>query len=105
MILLVCPVNNIISLSRHERIFNEAKDNIIINYGIYSILKCTYLEKFFHLINNIYQKIKFTIEGESNRELEFLETLLKANNGKISVLDIESLHIQFNTYTTTLTTK
>ena len=63
------------------------------------------MENFFHLINNIYQKIKFTIEGESNRELEFLETLLKANNGKISVLDIESLHIQFNTYTTTLTTK
>ena len=38
---------------------------------IYSILKRTRLEKFFHHINNLHQNIKFTMEEESNRELAF----------------------------------
>ena len=53
---------------------------------VYSIVKRTHLENFFHHINNLYQNIKFTMEEESNRELAFLDTLLKWNNGEISVL-------------------
>ena len=53
---------------------------------VYSILKRTHLEKFFHHINNLHQNIKFTMEKESNGELAFLDTLLKRNNGAISVL-------------------
>ena len=59
---------------------------IIHNTIIYSILKCTHLENFFHHINNLHQNIKFTMEEESNGELAFLDTLLKRNNGEISVL-------------------
>ena len=45
-----------------------------------------HLENFFHHINNLHQNIKFTMEEESNGKLEFLNTLLKRNNGEISVL-------------------
>ena len=41
---------------------------------IYSIVKHTHLEKFFHHINNLHQNIKFTMEEESNGELAFLDT-------------------------------
>ena len=53
---------------------------------IYSILKRTHLEKFFQHINNLHQNVKSTIEEESNGELAFHDTLMKRNNGKISVL-------------------
>ena len=53
---------------------------------VYSILKHTHLENFFHHINNLHENIKFTMEEESNGELAFLDTLLKRNNGEISVL-------------------
>ena len=53
---------------------------------VYSILKRTHLENFFHHINNLHQNIKFTMEEESNGELAFLDTLLKRNNREISVL-------------------
>ena len=53
---------------------------------IYSTLKRMQLESFFHHINNFHQNIKFTMEEESNGELAFLDTLLKRNNGEISVL-------------------
>ena len=53
---------------------------------VYSIVKRTHLENFFHHISNIHQNIKFTMEEESNGELAFLDTLLKPNNGEISVL-------------------
>ena len=75
---------------------------------VYSIVKRTQLENFFHHINNLHQNIKFTMEEESNGELAFLDTLLKRNNGEISVnlcWYIGSLHILTNTYTTALTTK
>ena len=52
---------------------------------VYSVLKCTCLENFFHHINNL-QNIKFTMEEKSNGELVLLDTLLKWNNGDISVL-------------------
>ena len=71
---------------------------------VYSIVKRTHLENFFHHINNLHQNIKFTTEEESNGELAFLDTLLKRNNG-ISVLVYGSLHILTNTYTIALTTK
>ena len=45
-----------------------------------------HLENFFHHINNLHQNIKFAMEEESSGELAFLDTLLKQNNGKISVL-------------------
>ena len=54
--------------------------------GIYSILKHTHLENFFHHINNLHQNIKFTMEEESNGELAVFDTLLKRNNREISVL-------------------
>ena len=53
---------------------------------VYSILKCTHLENFFHHINNLYQNMKFTMAEESNGELAFLDTLLKRNNGRTYVL-------------------
>ena len=53
---------------------------------VYSILKRAHLKNFFHHINNLHQNIKFTMEEKSNRELAFLHTLLKWNNGEISVL-------------------
>ena len=40
---------------------------------------------FFQHINNIHQNIKFTMEEERSRHF-FLDTLLKRNNGEISVL-------------------
>ena len=52
---------------------------------VYSVLKCTCLENFFRHINNL-QNIKFTMDEKSNGELVFLDTLLKWNNGDISVL-------------------
>ena len=53
---------------------------------VFSILKRTPLENFFHHINNLHQNIKFTMKEESNGELAFLDTLLKRNNGETSVL-------------------
>ena len=53
---------------------------------VYSTLKCTHLENIFDNINNLHQNIKFTMGEESNGELVFLDTLLKWNNGEISVL-------------------
>ena len=53
---------------------------------VYSILKRTHLENFFHHINNLHQNIKFTMEEGSNGELAFLDTLLKQNNGQFSVI-------------------
>ena len=53
---------------------------------VYYILKRNHLENFFHHIKNLHQNIKFTMEEESNGEPAFLDTLLKRNNGKISVL-------------------
>ena len=45
------------------------------------------------------------MEEESNGELAFLDTLLKRNNGEISVLEKGSLHILTKTYITALTAK
>ena len=46
---------------------------------VYSILKRTHLENFFHHINRFHQNIKFTMKEENNGKL------LKRNNGKIPV--------------------
>ena len=53
---------------------------------VYSILKRTHLEYFFQHINNLHQNTKFTMEEESNGELAILDTLLKRDNGEVSVL-------------------
>ena len=53
---------------------------------VYSILKCTHLENFFHHISNPHQNIKFALVEESNGELAFLDPLLKRNIGEISAL-------------------
>ena len=61
----------------------------------YSILKRTHLENVFHHINlgnvfhninNLHQSIKLIMDGKSNGELAFLDTSLKLNNEKISLL-------------------
>ena len=57
----------------------------------YSILKCTHLENIFCHINNLHQNINFTIGEESNGALAFLDTLLKHNDGNISVLVYKKL--------------
>ena len=54
--------------------------------GMYSIPRRTHLENFFHTVNNFRQNIKFIMGQESNGELPFLDTLLKRDNEKISVL-------------------
>ena len=70
-----------ISTALHSpKVWNRFVDDV------YSILKRTSLENVFHHINNLHQNIKFTMEKESNGVLAFLDTLLKRNNGKISVL-------------------
>ena len=68
--------------------------SVIINYII------------IHHIKNLHQNIKFTVEEESNGELAFLDTLLKRNNGEISVLVYRKptytdqyLHYSFHHYT------
>ena len=53
---------------------------------IFFILKWKYLENFFHHINNLHQHIEFTMDEETNGKLAFLDTLLKPNDGKFSVL-------------------
>ena len=45
-----------------------------------------HLKNFFHDIDNLYQNIMFTTKEESNGEPVSLDTLLKRNSGKISVL-------------------
>ena len=64
-----------------------------------------FVENFYFHINNLHQNVKFIMEEESNGEIAFLNTLLKWNNGKISVLYMGSLRILTNAYTTALTTK
>ena len=53
---------------------------------VYAILKRMHFENFFQHIDNLHQNIKFTMEEEINGKLAFLDTLLKRNNGEISVL-------------------
>ena len=53
---------------------------------VYTILKRMHFENFFQHIDNLRQNIKFTMQEESNGKLAFLDTLLKQNNGEISVL-------------------
>ena len=53
---------------------------------VYSIIKRAHLETFSHHIKNLHQNFKFTMKEENNGELAFLDTLLKRNNWKTSVL-------------------
>ena len=69
-----------------------------------SILTSTHLKNVFHHINNLHQNIKFTTEEDNYGELAFLDTFLKRNNVKISVVLCGSLHKLINTYTPALTT-
>lgn len=54
--------------------------------GVYSILKCTHLESFFHYISNLHQSINLTLDKESIGELTYLATLLQQIDEKIFVL-------------------
>ena len=57
-----------------------------LNDNVYSILTLMHFENFFKYSNNLHQNIKFTMEKESNGEPTFLDTLLKRNDGIISLL-------------------
>ena len=72
---------------------------------VYSILKRTHLENFFHHINKFHQNIKFTMEEESNGELVFSWHCIESEYWKDLCVDlyIGSLSILTNTYTTSLT--
>ena len=52
----------------------------------YSSLRLKHWENLFHYVNNLHQNIKFVIEEESNGKLAFLDTSVKRNNEKISLL-------------------
>ena len=56
---------------------------------VYFILKCTYLEKFFHHINN-HQNMKFTVKNK--RELAFLHTSLKLEEWKDFCISIQQAY-------------
>ena len=56
------------------------------------------------LPKNVMPYSKAMVEAESNAELAFLDTSLKPNNGKISVLAYRKSS-PTNTYTTAITTK
>ena len=68
-------------------------------------LKRTLLENFFHLINNLYGNINFTMEEESNRELCFLTLYWNGIMERSLYWYIESIHILTNAYAAALTTK
>ena len=73
--------HNAISLALHPpKVLEQFVDDV------YSILKRTHLENIFYHVNNLCQVTKLTMEKESNGKLAFLDTLLKRNNRKISVL-------------------
>ena len=52
---------------------------------VYSIVKRTHFENFFHHINNLHQNIKFTMEEESNGELAFMERSLYWYTGSLHI--------------------
>ena len=64
-------------LLRYSRQFDD--DLVTTHIALLNIRTCGH-------INNPHKNIKFTIEEQSNGELAFLDTLLKRNNGEISVL-------------------
>ena len=54
--------------------------------------------------SHLHQNTKFTMDEESNGELAFLETLLKRNNVRISVLLYKKFTPNDQYHTATLTT-
>ena len=80
----ICRFMNILQYLRHYAL-QKFGNHLLMKF----ILKRIHLEKFSHYINNLHQNIKFTMEEKSNEELAFLDTLLKWNNGEISVLVYE----------------
>ena len=58
-------------------------ENLLMKFILF--LNVSTFSFFFQHINNIHQNIKFTMEEERSRHF-FLDTLLKRNNGEISVL-------------------
>ena len=68
----------------------------------YFIFKRTHLENFFRYIDNLHQNVNFTIEEESNEGLAFLDTLVKENNGKVSVLNFTNQFLHYNSHQQTI---
>ena len=64
----------------------------------YSIPKRTHPEILFHHINNLHQDVNVNMEEESNRELAFLDTPLKRNNGEISLLAYRLHTLSINSF-------
>ena len=61
--------------------------------GLYSILKRTHLENFFHNINNLYQNIKPAVEEQSNGKLvnQIMERSLYRYIGNLLILTIPKI--------------
>ena len=95
----ICRLMNITAISmalNPPKVWEQFVDDV------YSHLKCTHLENFFHHINSLHQNIKFTMGKEINRELVCIDTLIMERS---LFWYIGSLRILTNTYTPALTTK
>ena len=61
-------------------------NNLLITFILSLNVRISIDHNIFHHINNLHQNIKFTMTEESNAELVFLDTLLKRDDGEVSVL-------------------